>query len=59
MNQLMIEVLAAQRAGELRRLAHRDRPPGERPVRGAWRYRAGWALVAIGLRLAATSGGQN
>jgi hypothetical protein len=54
MNPRMIEALAVQRTRELRQLAHQDRRPGVRPARGALRYRAGWALVAIGLRLAST-----
>ena len=53
----MIELLARQRESELRRSAcdHGPHVPRRRRRRSV-RHRAGWALVAIGLRLAHGSG---
>jgi hypothetical protein len=55
----MIELLARQHETELRRSACRhglDRPGRRRGRRRSVRHRAGWALVAIGLKLARGSG---
>jgi hypothetical protein len=54
MNPYLTELLARERRADLRRSARRygHSVPRRRPVR----YRAGWALVAIGLALAHGSG---
>ena len=54
----MIELLARQREAELRRSAPRHGPhvPRRRRCRRPVGLRAGWALVAIGLRLAPGAG---
>ncbi len=54
MHWYVTELLAREREADLRRSAQRHRPPGSR--RHPVRYRAGWALVAIGLTLARGSG---
>jgi hypothetical protein len=54
MNPYLTELLARERQADLRRSARRHRPP--MPRRRPVRYRAGWALVAIGLALAHRSG---
>jgi hypothetical protein len=55
MHPYLMEQLAAQRADELRRSGG-PRPHVTRPgARGSVRHRAGWTLVAVGLRLAAAS----
>jgi hypothetical protein len=58
MHPYLIEQLARQRARELRMLAGHGRQRRTRPgPRTTVRHRAGWTLVAIGLRLAGTSYG--
>jgi hypothetical protein len=54
MNPYLTELLAREHQADLRRSARRYRTPvrRRRPVL----YRAGWALVAIGLALAHGSG---
>jgi hypothetical protein len=54
MNPYLTELLARERQADLRRSARRYRTPV--PRRRPVRYRAGWALVAIGLALAHGSG---
>ena len=58
MHPYMIELLARQREGELRRSAGRQGldVPRRRRGRRSVRHRAGWALVTIGLTLAHASG---
>jgi hypothetical protein len=56
MNPHVMQALAGQHAHELRLRARQHRLRAACPSPSAVRYRAGWALVAIGLRLAATSG---
>jgi len=59
MHSYMIELLARQHEIELRRSACRhglDRAVRRRGRRRWVRHRAGWALVAIGLKLARGSG---
>jgi hypothetical protein len=57
MHPYMIELLVGQRQSELRRSACRHGPyVPRRSRRRSLTYRAGWALVAIGLTLAHGSG---
>lgn len=56
MHPHMLEALASQHARDLRARALRHRVRAACLPPSAARYRVGWALVAIGLRLAATSG---
>jgi hypothetical protein len=53
-----LEELARQRISEMRRMAHAGRARAARSDQGRKiRYRAGWTLVAIGLRIAESRGG--
>lgn len=55
MNPYLAQRLAAEHARELCAQAPDGRPRAGRPApRGSVRRRAGWTLVTIGLRLAAT-----
>lgn len=51
-----LDQLARQRAEEIRRTAASYRPHvGPRSPRNQFRHRAGWTLVAVGLRVAGQS----
>ncbi len=54
MNPYMMELLADERASELRRSQQHRHAPRRSP-RGSVRHRAGWTLVQVGLRLAGPS----
>ena len=56
MNPRQMEQFVSQRTSELRRQAHLGRPHVAPGKRTSVRRRAGWTLVAIGLRLAASAG---
>jgi hypothetical protein len=59
MHPYLIEKLARERQRDLLRSARPNSPPAlpERPAaRRSARQRAGWALVELGLRLAAPAG---
>lgn len=51
-----VEQFVSQRTSELRMQAHEGRPHVTRGQHTSVRRRAGWALVEIGLRLAASPG---
>jgi hypothetical protein len=52
-----LEQLARRRQGELRETARTGRPgTARRPARRLIRNQTGWALVALGLRIAASGG---
>jgi hypothetical protein len=55
MNPYLMELLADQRAEELRRSQRHQRYVPRRSPRGSVRHRAGWTLVEVGLRLAGES----
>ncbi len=55
MNPFLMELLADQRADELRRSQRHPRYAPRRSPRGSVRHRAGWTLVEVGLRLAGES----
>jgi hypothetical protein len=56
MHPYMMSQLASQHAGELRAAAGRSRPHvTPAGPRNSVRYRTGWTLVEIGLRLAGAS----
>jgi hypothetical protein len=57
MHSDIIEQIARQRDAEVRRSAEsRHIGPADRGPRNPIRHRTGWALVAIGLRIANDSG---
>lgn len=59
MHPYLMERLAAEHRRDLRqeaRRAGRAGPQQRREPRPSARYRAGWALIEIGLRLAGTTG---
>jgi hypothetical protein len=55
MNPFLMELLADQRADELRRSLRHPRYAPRRSPHGSVRHRAGWTLVEVGLRLAGES----
>lgn len=57
MHPFLTSQMARQRRADMRAAAERARMVRRpRVVRSSVRHRAGWTLVAIGLRLAGTSG---
>jgi len=57
MNPYLARKLTDQRMRDIRRAMHEGRPHSarHRPRNRSVRHRAGWTLVTIGLRLAATT----